>query len=142
MGKFLDITNLIDTVASAIATYKYTSVKEFSNATQGTDADTVLILLNSDNLDSNNSILGKINNGFNFEFWVIKNHQPEFTPLQIAAIQDDCNTIMNTFIFNMNQQSSEIFPITTWNARAVRNVTANLFAGWRFNLTIKTACNL
>jgi len=142
MGKFKDIYEIIETEASKLATYKYTSIREFANITQDTIDSTILFLINSDNLQGTAKIPSRILNEFEFDIWIIKNHKLESLNIEIAEIQDSCLAIMNNFIWAMQQPNVEYFPIESWTFKMVRNTTPNAFAGVRFTMKLETACNL
>ena len=142
MGKFKDIFDIIEEKANELAEYHYVSVREHSGVTQKTVESRILFMLNSDNLQGIGEIPSRVLNEFAFDIWIVKNHKLDDSSSDIALIQDECVTVMNTFVYNMSESNDDYFPIENWTYRFVRNDTPNPFAGVRLTLKIKTACNL
>ena len=141
MGKFKDIFDVIEEKANELAEYHYASIPNHSEITQKTVDGKILFLLNSDNLQGIGKVPSTTMNEYAFDIWIIKNHKKDDSSSDIALIQDECLTVMNTFIYNMSVNIIGYFPIEDWTFRLVRNNTPNFFAGVRFLFKITTACN-
>ena len=147
MANFNEIKAYIAGIISAgsYGTFYSTNVKEFANITQKTNTSTVLILLDSPLITSENTYTegGRVLRGYNLPFFILKFANTEFTEAQIDDIYSAVEEIASQFFWDLNIGNTTLFQIERMTTERVKFVTPNSFAGIKFNLpTVGTACNL
>ncbi len=147
MANFNEIKAYIASIitAGSYGTFLSTNAREFANLTQKTDTSTVLILLDSPLITTENEYTegGRVVRGYNLPFFILKFANAEFTEAQIDDIYSDMEEIASQFFWDLNIGNTTLFQIERMITERVKWITPNSFAGVKFNLpTVKTACNL
>ena len=141
MGKFTDIYTIIADKANELGVFNYKSITEFANVTQKTESGTILIFLNPDNLPGTYDIPSVVQTDFDFDIWVVKQHNLEGNDLDIAVVQDACISVMSQFLYELSVNIQGYSPLEGSTFRLVKHTTPNAFAGVRFLFKISTSCN-
>lgn len=145
MATFNQIKTFISTIAGTYGTFYSTNAREFANLTQKTNAATVLILLDSPLVTTDNEYTegGRVIRGYNLPFFILKHSKDEFTEAQIDDIYSDMEEIASQFFWALNVGNTTLFQIERMTTERVKWITPNSFAGVKFNLpTVGSACNL
>ncbi len=121
------------------------NMKEFAELTQDTEADTVLFIMDSPTVTSDNEYTegGRVLRGYNIEFYVLKFAEDESTEDQIDVIYSEMESLVTQFFWKLNQGNTTIFNVDRLTTKRVKFITPNSFAGVSFILpSVRTACNL
>ena len=147
MATFNEIKAYIASIitAGSYGTFYSLNKNEFANQTQKTDTSTVLILLDSPLITTENEYTegGRVIRGYNLPFFILKHAPDEYTEAQIDDIYSEIEEIASEFFWALNVGNTTLFQIDRMTTERVESITPNLFVGIKFNLpTVKTACNL
>lgn len=147
MATFNEIKAYIASIitAGSFGTFYSTNAREFANLTQKTNTSTVLILLDSPLITSENEYTegGRVVRSYNLPFFILKFANDEFTEAQIDDIYSEVEEIASQFFWELNVGNTTLFQIERMTTERVKWITPNSFAGIKFNLpTLGSACNL
>ncbi len=147
MANFNEIKAYIASIitAGSYGTFYSTNAREFANLTQKTNTSTVLILLDSPLITSENVYTegGRVVRAYNLPFFILKYAKDNFTEAQIDAIYSEVEEVASQLFWDLNVGNTTLFQIERMVTERVKWITPNSFAGIKFNLpTVGTACNL
>lgn len=140
MGKYTDIYTIIADKANELGSFHYSSITGFAEITQK-DNSSILIFLSPDNLVGTYTIPSTVQTEFDFDMWIVKNHDLQGNDLDVAVVQDACISVMTQFLYELSVNIQGYSPLEDSTFRLVRNITPNGYAGVRFLFKITTACN-
>ncbi|GAG90111.1 unnamed protein product, partial [marine sediment metagenome] len=125
MATFNEIKAFIENIADNYGTFYSTNAREFANLTQKTNTSTVLILLDSPLITSENTYTegGRVVRGYSLPFFILKFVDTEFTEDQIDDIYSDMEEIASQFFWALNVGNTTLFQIDRMVTERVKWIT-------------------